>query len=588
MSYRNPAIIKDTSGELYGQAAANVGRSLARGVEMAGSRREQQRKQADADRKRTQQIGYGIQSKAYESRNKVYTELLKKEPGLAEQFKEQTEALLMGNDEIGMGAIEARTILATGQNLDMEEKQRLQEVINRYEVFQSGLQGNSGKIQAEVQLYQSTSPGEFDDKYRWAGSNEFERTTSQLAASALANEEIPGARYEKKLYTPTSNGEQVVGIKIYVDPNNPSNKGKYDNEEVYPRNENGEIELEWKKDLNKWDEGLLEEIVASPDSISMFKNAGITDKNNGWSENQFLDLKGKSRPIKGLNGKDMTVISRDLNVPGWLDNDVLQDEIKSKAEGFQDMGDSDLASFMSVKMKVGGFNITEFRKQTREEQLFQIEKELNEDFIIQKTGGLGKREASSDEPGAVIDPLNPIKEVDGEEVENFVIYSQDSKPTITQTSSNESNNESNNKNPSFVSAKYKINQLVENGITNKDSSESKKFFIGKKIAGKTVSDVEIDQQTGNITLKYTDGGSKIRSLGGFIDINLNSRNDFISLMEQIIARGGDPTQKEILEIRAMEEIIKQLKFPGDDSIGKFVRTDEDVRPPLVPINNKKK
>ena len=431
MSYRNPAIIKDTSGELYGQAAANVGRSLARGMEMAGSRREQQRKQADADRKRTQQIGYGIQSKAYESRNKVYTELLKKEPGLAEQFKEQTEALLMGNDEIGMGAIEARTILATGQNLDMKEKQRLQEVINRYEVFQSGLQGNAGKIQAEVQLYQSTSPGEFDDKYRWAGSNEFERTTSQLAASALANEEIPGARYEKKLYTPTSNGEQVVGIKIYVDPNNPSNKGKYDNEEVYPRNENGEIELEWKKDLNKWDEGLLEEIVASPDSISMFKNAGITDKNNGWSENQFLDLKGKSRPIKGLNGKNMTVISRDLNVPGWLDNDVLQDEIKSKAEGFQDMGDSDLASFMSVKMKVGGFNITEFREKTREEQLFEIEKELNEDFIIQKTGGLGKREASSDEPGAVIDPLNPIKEVDGEEVENFVIYSQDSKPVIT-------------------------------------------------------------------------------------------------------------------------------------------------------------
>ena len=506
MSYRNPAIIKDTSGELYGQAAANVGRSLARGMEMAGSRRQQQRKQGDADRKRTQQIGYGIQSKAYESRNKIYTELLKKEPGLAEQFKEQTEALLMGNDEIGMGAIEARTMLATGQNLDMKEKQRLQEVINRYEVFQSGLQGNSGKIQAEVQLYQSTSPGEFDDKYRWAGSNEFERTTSQLAASALANEEIPGARYEKKLYTPTSNGEQVVGIKIYVDPNNPSNKGKYDNEEVYPRNENGEIELEWKKDLNKWDEGLLEEIVASPDSISMFKNAGITDKNNGWSENQFLDLKGKSRPIKGLNGKNMTVISRDLNVPGWLDNDVLQDEIKSKAEGFQDMGDSDLASFMSVKMKVGGFNITEFREKTREEQLFEIEKELNEDFIIQKTGGLGKREASSDEPGAVIDPLNPIKEVDGEEVENFVIYSQDSKPTITQTSSNESNNKTI---PDYVST-IKLPMIKKTG----PKAEGSKVFID-------LDKLEIALSKPPANIKYksstTSGGNRGRVFTKTID-----------------------------------------------------------------------
>jgi len=548
MSYRNPAIIKDTSGELYGQAAANVGRSLARGMEMAGSRRQQQRKQADADRKRTQQIGYGIQSKAYESRNKIYTELLKKEPGLAEQFKEQTEALLMGNDEIGMGAIEARTMLATGQNLDMKEKQRLQEVINRYEVFQSGLQGNAGKIQAEVQLYQSTSPGEFDDKYRWAGSNEFERTTSQLAASALANEEIPGARYEKKLYTPTSNGEQVVGIKIYVDPNNPSNKGKYDNEEVYPRNENGEIELEWKKDLNKWDEGLLEEIVASPDSISMFKNAGITDKNNGWSENQFLDLKGKSRPIKGLNGKNMTVISRDLNVPGWLDNDVLQDEIKSKAEGFQDMGDSDLASFMSVKMKVGGFNITEFRKQTREEQLFQIEKELNEDFIIQKTGGLGKREASSDEPGAVIDPLNPTKKVDGEEVENFVIYSQDSKPTITQTSSNESNNKTI---PDYVST-IKLPMIKKTG----PKAEGSKVFID-------LDKLEIALSKPPANIKYksstTTGGNKGRVFTKTIDgadrditIYDNATDEEVRAQLEFLETGGNKKPEKKPEVNVDE------------------------------------
>ena len=431
MSYRNPAIIKDTSGELYGQAAASIGQSLARGVEMAGARRQQQRKQADTEAKRTQQIGYGIQSKAYASRNKVYTELLKSEPGLAEQFKEKTESLLMGSDEIGIGAIEARTILATGQNLSMQEKQELQGVINRYEVFQNGLQGNAGKIQAETQLYQSTSPGEFDSKYRWAGTNEYERTTSQLAAAALSNEEIPGARYEKKLYTPTKNGEQVVGIKIYVDPNNPSNKGKYDDEEMYPRNQNGEVELEWKKDLNKWDEGLLEEIVQSPDGVAMFKNAGITNEENKWNEDQFLDLKGKSREIQGLNGKEMTVISRDINVPGWLGNNVLQDEVKSKAAGFQGMRDGDLSSFMAVKMKVGGFDIAEFRKKSKEEQLFEIEKELNEDFIIQKTKNLGKREASFTEPGAIIDPLQPTKKVDGKEVDNFVIYSQDSKPVIS-------------------------------------------------------------------------------------------------------------------------------------------------------------
>jgi hypothetical protein len=435
MSYRNPQIVRDTSGQVYGQAAANIGQSLAKGIATLGARREQQRKKAEQEAQRTQQIGYGIQTKAYEQRNKVYSELLKKEPGLAEQFKQQTEILLMGNDEVGMGAIEARTLLATGKDLSIKEKQDLQNTINRYEVFQNGLQGNAGKILSETQLYNNTSPADFDNKYRWTGSNQYERTASQFAAAALSDQEIPGARYEKKLYTPTKDGEQVVGIKVFVNPNDPANKGKFDDEEMYPRNENGEIEIEWKKDLNKWDEGLLEEIVASPDSNALFKNAGITNDKNQWSENQFLSAKGKSITIKGANGQDITTISRDINASGWSTNKVLQDEVMAKAEGYQGMRDDELSAFMEVKMKVGGFDIVEFRKLSTSEQQAEIAKELNEDFIIQKTKGLSKREANAGEPGAVIDPLQPTKEVDGKEVDNYVIYSQDSsRVTATPTS----------------------------------------------------------------------------------------------------------------------------------------------------------
>jgi hypothetical protein len=441
MSYRNPQIIRDTSAELYGQAAANIGQSLAKGIATLGARREQQRKKADQEAQRTQQIGYGIQTKAYEQRNKVYSELLKKEPGLAEQFKTQTEALLMGNDEIGMGAIEARTLLATGKDLSIKDKQDLQDRINKYEVFQNGLQGNAGKILSETELYNNTSPADFDNKYRWAGGNQYERTASQFAAAALSDQEIPGARYEKKLYTPTKNGEQVVGVKVFVNPDDPANKGKFDDKEMYPRNENGEVEIEWKKDLNKWDEGLLEEIVASPDSNAMFKNAGITNDKNQWNEDQFLSAKGKSITIKGSNGQDITTISRDVNASGWANNDVLQDEVMAKAKGYQGMRDDELSSFMEVKMKVGEFDIAEFRKLSTPEQQKEIAKELNEDFIIQKTKGLSKRDANTNEPGAVIDPLNPVKldakgepilDDNGKEIPNFVIYSQvSSKVTAT-------------------------------------------------------------------------------------------------------------------------------------------------------------
>jgi len=471
MSYRNPQIIRDTSAELYGQAAANIGQSLAKGIMTAGAKRDQQRKEADAEAKRTQQIGYGIQSKAYEQRNKVYAELLKKEPGLAEQFKKQTESLLMGDDEIGMGAIEARTILATGQNLSVQEKQDLQGIINRYEVFQNGLQGNAGKILAETELYNNTSPADFDNKYRWAGSNQYERTASQFAAAALSEQEIPGARYEKKLYTPTKDGEQVVGIKVFVDPNDPANKGKFDDETMYPRNQNGEVEIEWKKDLNKWDEGLLEEIVESPDGNALFKNAGITNDKNQWNEDQFLSAQGKSVTIKDADGQNITTVSRDINVSGWANNNILQDEIKSKAAGYQGMRDDDLSAFMQVKMKVGGFNVTEFRKLSTPEQQAEIEKELNEDFIIQKTKDLSKRAANIGEPGAVVDPLNPVKldakgkpmlDNNGKEIPNYVVYSQPVSSKVTYTSTDLSSEEIKAMNKSEQQAYFtkKLDEIV--------------------------------------------------------------------------------------------------------------------------------
>ena len=50
-------------------------------------------------------------------------------------------------------------------------------------------------------------------------------------------------------------------------------KGKFDDEKMYPRNQNGEVEIEWKKDLNKWDEGLLEEIVKVPYCVVIIINS---------------------------------------------------------------------------------------------------------------------------------------------------------------------------------------------------------------------------------------------------------------------------------------------------------------------------
>ena len=449
-----------------------------------------------------------------------------------------------------MGAIDANVLLATDSTLSMEKRQELQGIVNRYETFSAGMVGNAGKIIAETDLYNKTSSAEFNSKYRWSGSNSYERSASQYAAAALSNQEIPGGRYKKVLDEPGPNGENIVSVTTYLDPKAPENKGLFDDEEMYPRNENGEVVLEWKKDLNKWDEGLLEEIEPVPDSIKIFQTAGITDERGGFNNNQYINVTSNSRTV---------------NVSGWAGNRVLQDDIKSKAIGLQGMRDDELSSFLQVKMKLGpNFSMTEFREKTTPEQIKEIQDELNEEYIIQKTSGLNSREAKEGEPGAIIDPLNPTKE-NGDK--NYKIYYEaikGSKITNNEDSSNQK------------AAQYKIEKFVETVITENDPT----YFVGKKIAGKTVSAAETDVKTGKINLFYLNNSAKEIPLGGYQNIDLNNKNSLKNIMEQLIARGGDPTKDEIIQIKAMEKYLDKFKFPGEDSVGKFVRTDEDTRPLL--------
>tara|TARA_R110002096_G_scaffold92591_3_gene209217 strand:+ start:3690 stop:5363 length:1674 start_codon:yes stop_codon:yes gene_type:complete len=420
MSYRNPEIIRDRSGEIYGQAVANIGQSLAKGIATGVASREALRKEADAEKKRVQGIGYQIESKAYANRNKNYQGLKKTEPGVAEQFKQRTETLLRGS-EGQMGAIEANTILATKSDLSIEEKQELRAIVTKFETFQNSMVGNSGKILSETEIYNNASPADFDSKYRWSGSNEYERSASQYAAAAFSNQEIPGGRSEKILDDPGPNGENVVTVRTFLNPNDPANKGKFDDEKMYPRNQNGEIVLEWKKDLNKWDEGLLEEIEPVPDSIELFKTAGITNDKGGFNEDQYLNISGDSNQIKGLGEYSQVNIRKDINVAGWSQNKTLQDEIKSKASGLVGMRDEELSAFLQVKMGLGSkFSMSDFRSMSTTEQEELVARELNEEFIIQKTAGLQSREAKEGDPGAVIDPLNPTSD-DGK-TKNYKIY----------------------------------------------------------------------------------------------------------------------------------------------------------------------
>ena len=438
MSYRNPEIIRDRSGEVLGQAIAGFGAQVAKGVDVLRANREKQRKIADAEAKRTQDIGYRIESKAYENRNKNYLKLKKEEPGVAEQFNVKTELLMRGDPDADppiMGAIEANTMLATSPNLTNKEKTDLRAIVSKSTNFQTMMVGNAGKIISQTDILDKTSPGDFNSKYAWTGANQYEKDASQYASYAFQNKEIAGGRSVKKLENPGDEGSNVMSVTTYLDPNDEANKGKYDDEKMYPRNDKGEVVLEWKKNLN--DEiSLFEEIENAPDSVDIFNTSGIT-KDGKFNDDQYVTLTGSSTKIKGLEQYSEVSTQKIVNVAGWGNNIALQAIVKEKAAGFQGMNDQELSDFMRVKMSVGGFNVTEFRKLSTPEQELLIEKELNEEFIIQKTKNLSGRAPNPNEMQyAVQDPLSPVKlDSDGEpllndqgqEIPNLKIYEEKSK-----------------------------------------------------------------------------------------------------------------------------------------------------------------
>ena len=135
---------------------------------------------------------------------------------------------------------------------------------------------------------------------------------------------------------------------------------------------------------------------------------------------------------------------------------------------------------------------------------------------------------------------------------------------------------------------YNIDKIVD-VIKSKDA----KFFRGKKIAGKVVSEASIDPTTGNLLLYYdkiTTKNGEVQSptpvpIPGYDKINFNNRSDLENLLEQLIARGGDPTVAEIKEIKAMLKYLETVQFPGEEYIGMGVRTDIDTRPKIYNRKN---
>jgi len=433
-AYDNPKIIRDRSGEIYGQALAGFGKSIAGGLTNAANKRDQLRQQASAEQKRTQNIQYQIQQQQFSERNRNFTELRKSGVPLTGQFKGLTQDSLMGVGKPGdenyqMGSVEAATLLATSSDLTLELRQSLQKTIDDSTQFQQGLLQNAGKIVAELEQYKDLPASELMKNFTFSGATDYERLGSQFTAAILSEKELPGA-FTNKTLTRGADGAQILSTSTKLKPDNSLIKGypEFQDEEKYPRDSDGNIEIKWSKDINK-DVNLLDDIEKGIESSNISEELNFT-KDGTLTEEQFVGgVTGSDNPIKGLPNYRQVMLEKIVNVGNWVNvpdpqnpgkfipGGALRDQLKGVAAGKLTLPDQQLSAYMQNRLGLSGsFDMKKFRTgedDGKEDSIMDtwaqnkygkkwdggmqeafIEDELVEEFLTDRTSKLKRRPAN--------------------------------------------------------------------------------------------------------------------------------------------------------------------------------------------------
>ena len=387
-AYDNPKIIRDTSGQIYGQALANFGKQVGAGLTTAFKKEEQEKIKADKEIERQQRIAYNVENKMYNNANKNYSLLATKDPSLVGMFKSKVEKLLRG-DRDNMGAIKAQTLLDTKNDLTPDERQQYRGIIQKAQAFQiSSVQGG-GQIIADLEDVNGVLGSDIASTHAWVGNPGLESDTSMLTSYVLGNKKVDGLVGEKDLIA-GEDGSMIVKSISKVDKD--SQLFKDLDSETQEFLKNNDYKIEWQRNINEWKEGLIAEIPEDIDYNQVAENSGFMDEKGSIKPKYIIGNEDATQSVILPSGKTADV--RYVDVDGFIDGKSFKDDIGGKATRYRGRPNGQLSSFMRYKMRKGSFNSNDFREKTTPDQLNEIQDALTESFKQTKLSGLIQRPAN--------------------------------------------------------------------------------------------------------------------------------------------------------------------------------------------------
>ena len=345
MSYRNPQVIIDRSGEIWGQAIAGFGRDISRGIDNYAAAKEKNQEIARKQKEAKQLAANGVSQKFFEGIEQ--TSSMIKDASIQDQFKDTAKMMANVGEEVTVngksfkiGAIEAQTELKMNPNLDKDTRDAYSQIVTDFKGYQTGMVSSAGNIISGLDGLANSTTGMIGKTMDYQGQG-FENTKSQVASYSILGKQMEGVTSKKVLgRVKGEDGKyrNMLTINSSIDTKSKTFKeleaaGLINRDDLTFKEGSDVGSFSWERDLATWGEegDLIVDIAPEGDTTESLRIAGFTDdKGNatglGFNENVVYS----SRGVKG--GVERTA-EEHFDPDALRDNPAYDAELKGSAAG---------------------------------------------------------------------------------------------------------------------------------------------------------------------------------------------------------------------------------------------------------------
>ena len=204
MSYRNPQIIIDRSGEIWGKAIAGFGANVAKGIDTFAAAHEQAQAAANR-RKESNQLALNVSElKENEKINKFVKSLPDKSMNdqVGQTIREMATTGLKNTVNVNgkdytLGAIKAQALLKSDPNLDKDTREAYLKIVSGYNQYMDNMGGVASSITVNNSELRPEEPGFISQNYDIQGEGG-EGTANLIAAMSVNSQPIEGVESKKE------------------------------------------------------------------------------------------------------------------------------------------------------------------------------------------------------------------------------------------------------------------------------------------------------------------------------------------------------------------------------------------------------